>query len=172
MVLALSASVYSQQTSDWRGPGRDGVYPEQRLLSQWPQEGPEVAWTIEGIGQGFSSPAFAGGKIYVTGMIDQTGYLFILSEDGTIEKRFEYGPEFHDSYPGTRSMPIIKDGLLYIVTGMGRLLCLDAETGREIWSRDAVNDFGGENIRWGITENLLIDGNRIFFLRPEGMSIT
>jgi outer membrane protein assembly factor BamB len=46
---------------------------------------------------------------------------------------------------------------------MGRLLCLDADTGREIWSKDAVNDFGGTNIRWGITENLLIDGKRIFF---------
>ena len=100
-------------------------------------------------------------------MIDQTGYLFILAEDGTLEKKFEYGPEFHDSYPGTRSVPLIKDGLLYIVTGMGRLLCLDPDTGREIWSRDAVNDFGGTNIHWGITENLLIDGKRIFFA-PKG----
>ena len=132
MVLLLSASVYSQQTSDWRGPGRDGIYHEHGLLSQWPAEGPEIEWTIEGLGQGFSSPAFASGKIYVTGMIDQTGYLFILSEEGTIEKKFKYGPEFHESYPGTRSMPLIKDGLLYIVTGMGRLLCLDADTGREI----------------------------------------
>ena len=163
MALLLSASVYSQQSTDWRGPGRDGIYNERGLLDQWPPEGPEIAWTIEGLGQGFSSPAFAGGKIYVTGMIDQTGYLFILSEGGTLEKKFEYGPEFHDSYPGTRSVPLIKDGLLYIVTGMGRLLCLDADTGREIWSRDAANDFGGTNIRWGITENLLIDGKRIFF---------
>ena len=163
MVLLLSAAAYSQQSTDWRGPGRDGIYHESGLLAQWPQEGPEVAWTIEGIGQGFSSPAFAAGKIYVTGMIDQTGYLFILSEEGNIEKKVEYGPEFYDSYPGTRSVPLIKDGLLYIVTGMGRLLCLDADTGREIWSRDAVNDFGGTNIRWGITENLLIDRERIFF---------
>ena len=163
MILLLSGCGNSQQSSDWRGPGRDGIYHERGLLSEWPVEGPEVAWTIEGLGQGFSSPAFANGKIYVTGMIDQTGYLFILSEEGSIEKKFEYGPEFYESYPGTRSMPIIKDGLVYIASGMGRLLCLDADTGMEIWSKDAVNDFGGTNIRWGITENLLIDGNRIFF---------
>ena len=163
LVFILSFSASSQETSDWRGPGRDGIYHEKGLLSQWPDGGPEIAWTIEGLGQGFSSPAFANGKIYVTGMIDRTGYLFILTGNGTLEKKFEYGPEFHDSYPGTRSMPLIKEGLLYIVTGMGRLICLDADTGREIWARDAVNDFGGTNIRWGITENLLIDGNRIFF---------
>jgi outer membrane protein assembly factor BamB len=162
-VILLSLSVYAQQQSDWRGPARDGIYHEHGLLRQWPSEGPEVAWIIEGLGQGFSSPAFADGKIYVTGMIDQTGYLFILSEEGTLEKKFEYGPEFYESYPGTRSVPLLKDGMLYIVTGMGRLICLDADTGREIWSRDAVNDFGGANIRWGITENLLIDGNKIFF---------
>jgi outer membrane protein assembly factor BamB len=163
MVLLLTACGKSQQTSDWRGPDRDGKYKERGLLSEWPAEGPEVVWTTEGLGQGFSSPAFANGKIYVTGMIDETGYLFILSEDGNIEKKFEYGPEFHESYPGTRSMPVVKDGLVYIASGMGKLLCLDADTGREIWSKDAVKDFGGTNIRWGITENLLIDGKRIFF---------
>jgi outer membrane protein assembly factor BamB len=161
--LYISSPVKPQDVSGWRGPERNGIYHEKNLLRQWPEGGPETAWIFEGIGQGYSSPAFANGKIYLTGMIGVTGYVFILSGDGTLEKKFTYGPEFHESYPGARSVPVVAGNLLYIVSGMGRLLCLDADSGREIWSRDAVTDFGGTNIRWGITENLLIDGDRIFF---------
>jgi outer membrane protein assembly factor BamB len=55
------------------------------------------------------------------------------------------------------------DDMLYLVSGMGKIMCLEAGTGKEIWSRDVVTGFGGENIRWGITENLLIDGDLVFF---------
>ena len=154
---------FPQDLSTWRGPDRDGVYHEQGLLKKWPDEGPEIMWTFDGLGQGFSSPAFANGKVYLTGMTDFKGYVFILSENGTLQKKFEYGPEFHETYPGARSVPLVIDDLLYIVSGMGKLLCFNADTGQKIWSRDAKGDFNGSNIRWGITENLLIDGNKIFF---------
>jgi outer membrane protein assembly factor BamB len=73
------------------------------------------------------------------------------------------GPEFHVSYPGSRSTPLVVKDLLYLVSGLGKIMCLEADTGKEIWSKHAVTDFGGSNIRWGITENLLIDGDKIFF---------
>jgi hypothetical protein len=37
-----------QEISDWRGPDRNGIYPEKDLLRQWPEEGPETAWVFEG----------------------------------------------------------------------------------------------------------------------------
>jgi outer membrane protein assembly factor BamB len=164
LLLLFSAMTASaQQRSAWRGPERDGIYPDTGLLRKWPEGGPEVLWTIGGLGQGYSSPSFANGKIYLTGMHGETGHVFVLGSDGERINSYEYGPEFHRSYPGSRSTPLVVDNLLYLVSGMGRIMCLEAETGREIWSRDAIRDFGGENIRWGITENLLIDGDRVFF---------
>ncbi len=36
----LTIMVYSQD-AQWRGPERDGIYPDKGLLKQWPAEGPE-----------------------------------------------------------------------------------------------------------------------------------
>lgn len=163
VIIFFSTVAPAQLKSSWRGPERNGVYLETRLLSEWPDEGPQILWTFEGLGQGFTSPSFANGRIYLTGMSGRTGYVFILSEDGKFIKSYEYGPEFYRSYPGSRSTPVIVDDLLYLVTGMGKIICLEADTGKEVWSKDAAGDFGGSNIRWGITENLLIDGKKIFF---------
>lgn len=159
----ISVAVSAQIRSSWSGPGRNGIYHETGLLKEWPEQGPEVLWTIEGIGHGYSSPSFSNGKIYLSGMIDRTGFVFIFNKDGLLLNSYEYGPEFYTSYPGSRSTPLVVDGLLYLVSGMGKIICLEADTGKEIWSRDATDDFGGSNIRWGITENLLIDGNKVFF---------
>ncbi len=164
LIIPFTAmSVSAQQKSAWRGPERNGIYTETGLLRKWPARGPEVLWLFEGLGQGYSSPSFANGKIYIKGMTGQNGYVFILNKEGELENRYEYGPEFHESFPGSRSTPLIVKDLLYLVSGMGKIMCLEAGTGKEIWSRDAIIDFGGSNIRWGITENLLIDGDMIFF---------
>ncbi len=163
VIQFISLSASAQLVTSWRGPERNGIYPETGLLREWPDEGPEILWSFEGLGQGYSSPSFANDRIYLTGMIGRTGYVFILSEVGGFIKSYEYGSEFYQSYPGSRSTPVIANDLLYLVTGMGEILCLEADTGEKIWSKNAVIDFGSSNIRWGITENLLIDGDRIFF---------
>ncbi len=163
IALLTPTMAEAQQRSAWRGPDRNGIYKETGLLQEWPEEGPAVLWMFEGLGEGYSSPSFANGKIYLTGMHDRTGYVFILSKDGTLINKYEYGPEFYRSYPGSRSTPLVVDDLLYLVSGMGEIMCLNAGNGKQIWSKDAIGDFGGENIRWGITENLLVDGEKIFF---------
>jgi outer membrane protein assembly factor BamB len=162
MVLVITG-VSAQQKSSWRGPQRDGIYPDTGLLREWPADGPEVLWAVEGLGQGYSSPSFANGKIYVTGMLGETGHVFILDAGGQLINSYAYGPEFHASYPGTRSTPLVVDGLLYLVSGMGKIMCLEAGSGKKIWSKDAISDFGGGNIRWGMTENLLINGDLVYF---------
>jgi len=56
--FCLSFSVaFGQIDSQWRGPDRDGVYPNESLLKKWPDEGPELLWFVEGLGKGYSSPA-------------------------------------------------------------------------------------------------------------------
>ncbi len=163
LTLFISVSVSAQIKSSWSGPGRNGIYHETGLLKEWPKKGPEVLWITEGVGQGYSSPSFSNGKIYLSGMVDRTGYVFIFNKDGELLNQYDYGPEFYSSYPGSRSTPLVVDDKLYLVSGMGKIMCMEADTGKEIWSRDATDDFGGSNIRWGITENLLIDGDKVFY---------
>src|SRR5437660_969774 len=47
----------------WRGPNRDGVSAETGLLTTWPEGGPRKLWEAPA-GEGFSSMAIAGGRVY------------------------------------------------------------------------------------------------------------
>ena len=39
---------------------------------------------------------------------------------------------------------------------------MNADKGENIWTIDIIKDLHGRNIKWGITENLLVDGNMLF----------
>jgi outer membrane protein assembly factor BamB len=161
-LIIISMSM-AQVTENWRGPDRQGIYYETGLLQEWPAGGPAMLWAFLELGNGFSSPVIANGKIYVTGKEDGTGYIYVLSMDGRIENKFEYGPEFHgEGYPGSRNTPAVVNNTIYMVSSNGVMACMDTNTGRIIWRRDLFNDFNGRNIRWGLTENLLVDGDRIY----------
>ena len=56
-LLVAATSAAAQVTPyGWRGPTRNGVYPESGLLKQWPTEGPELLWESLDAGKGYSSP--------------------------------------------------------------------------------------------------------------------
>ena len=161
--IAAMTTGYAQKMQNWRGENRQGIYNETGLLQQWPEGGPEMVWAYEQLGKGFSSPVLANDRIYLTGKEDGTGYVYILTLDGRLENRFAYGPEFHgEGYPGSRNSPAVVDNMIYVVSSNGLLVCMDHTSGNIIWRLDLFNDLDGRNIRWGLTETLLIDGDRIF----------
>lgn len=161
--LALALVVSTVQAADspqFRGPDRDGVYPETGLLSSWPDGGPELLWSADGLGEGFSSVAVVGERIYTTGKYGRRGSVVALDGEGERLWTTEYG-EVHDGngYPGARTTPTYSDGMLYIMTSMGVAVALDAESGEIRWRRDLPS----RNITWGITESpLVIDDMAIF----------
>jgi outer membrane protein assembly factor BamB len=171
-VLAfLSAILYNastaQEVTKWRGVNSSGIYTADKLLPQWPANGPDILWTYDKLGQGFSSPAFANSKIYINGMIEGQAVLFVLDQNGKELQQFKYGKEFTESYPGVRSTPTIAGNLAYLLTGMGELTCLDLKSGKTVWAKDFLTQTDGKNIQWGFTESLLIDGD-ILFCTPGG----
>jgi outer membrane protein assembly factor BamB len=158
----LVSVLAAQNPTQWRGDHSDGKYTVDKLLNKWPAEGPQILWHTEGLGQGFSSPAFANSKIYVTGMLNGQAVLFVLDMNGKELKRFSYGAEFAASYPGTRSTPTIVDNLAYLYTGNGQIICLDLNSGATKWTKNVFSDFDGQNITWGVTESLVVNGDKLY----------
>ncbi len=167
LTLLLVGLASAQEASRWRGPSGDGKYPDTGLLKEWPEDGPEILWSYEDLGKGFSSPVIYDGKIYITSSVEPTGYVYILSMDGKLLNKYPYGKEFFESYEGTRSSPTLVGDLLYIESGYGVVKCLKAETGEKVWVKDLFSDFDGENIRWGVTETVVLDGD-VLYATPGG----
>lgn len=166
----ISISLGAQEVAQWRGPNRNGVYNETGIMRQWPATGPGMLWHFDGLGEGYSSAAVTSSAIYVTGMADGKGYLFSLDHTGKQLWKKEYGREWNSSHPGVRTTPLVIDDKLYFFSSYGVLMCLNAKTGQTIWSMDTFRDFGGRNIDWGVTENLLYDGN-IIYCSPGGRDV-
>ena len=82
IILVLSQQVVAQSISQWRGPDRNGVFPESGLLKSWPENGPELLWVNDDLGRGLSSVSATDKEIYVAGLEDSTEYLSVLDFGG------------------------------------------------------------------------------------------
>jgi outer membrane protein assembly factor BamB len=161
-IFCAFSVVQAQEPTTWRGAGSTGIYPETGLLKTWPANGPEIIWHFDDLGEGFSSPVFANGKIYLSASEGYVGFIYALSQDGKLEWKATYGDEWIENYPGTRATPTVVGDLLYIYSGKGVVTCLNTNNGTLNWKKDVMAEFSGQNITWGVTETLVIDGNKLF----------
>ncbi|MBN1197892.1 MAG: PQQ-like beta-propeller repeat protein [Bacteroidales bacterium] len=167
IMLFTNSLIISQEIVQWRGSHRDGKYPATGLMKNWPEKGPTLLWHVDNLGSGHTSAVVTTDKIYTAGTIEDTGYIFCFSKDGKLIWKIPYGPEWTESFPGTRSTPLYVGGNLYMLSAFGKLICLDADNGKTIWNVDLFSRYDGRNIKWGITENLLVDGD-VLFCTPGG----
>jgi len=82
LVASISGSAFAQAAGDWpqwRGPNRDGISKETGLLKEWPKEGPKLVWKAQGAGQGYSTLAISGGRIYTLGLRGDREFVIALS---------------------------------------------------------------------------------------------
>lgn len=160
-ILLLFTFVANAQLVQWRGPNRDGKFPETGLMKEWPENGPERILEVEGIGKGYSSPILVGDMIYTTGMIDTLDYLSAVNMEGNIVWQVPYGRSWNKSFPDTRSTPVVEDNRIYVQSGTGDVSCINRENGEIIWTVDVDDEFEGEYHIWGNSETPLIVDDKI-----------
>lgn len=165
VTAATQPSLVASPDPGWpqfRGPRRDGTSDETGLLSEWPEGGPRQLWATTNLGRGYSSPIIAGGRIYITGDGDGQMRIQALDLEGRRLWTATNGLAWKDPYPGARASVTFSEGRLYHLNAHGRVACLDAATGREGWSVSLLEQFGGKNITWGLSECLLVDEQSVY----------
>ncbi|WP_321995317.1 PQQ-binding-like beta-propeller repeat protein [Draconibacterium orientale] len=166
LITAFAFSI-SAQVTQWRGPNRDGHFPETGLLKEWPAEGPELLMQVEKIGKGYSSAIPEGDMIYTTGMIDTMDYLTAINPDGSFKWQVAYGRSWNKSFPDTRSTPVVEDSRIYVQSGTGQVSCINKENGETIWKVNVDEYFHGEYHIWGNSETVLICDDKVI-VSPGG----
>jgi len=171
-LLSLASQAVAQTAAlwpQWRGPNRDGISKETGLLKQWPAEGPPLVWKATGAGAGYSSFSVADGKLYTMGL--RGNREFVIAFDVATGKEVwstAHGSAFHnDRGNGPRGTPTIDGDRVYALGGNGDLSVLDARTGKIVWTKNVLKEFGGSNITWGISESPLVIGNKLL-VNPGG----
>ena len=167
ILAALFASGQTNVTRDWpqwRGPARDGIVPAGAAPDAWPA-GLKPAWRVE-IGEGYSSPVVAGGRIYAHSRRDPAEVVTALNlADGEVvwQKTYE-APYAKNSYArrmakGPNATPLVSDGRLFTIGATGRLVAWDAATGKELWAQDYSSSVDFSKLFCGTAASpLLVNG--------------
>ena len=148
--------------SDWRGPRRDGISRETGLLLDWQTTKPQRVWQRE-LGIGYSSIAVVGDRLFTMGAESETENVYCLDiTDGQTLWKVHSGTTFKDSYGnGPRGTPVVDGDRVYALGASGDLLCLQKDSGKVVWQKNILKDFGAKNIRWGVSTTPLIDGEKL-----------
>jgi len=162
VVLLLYFSAFGQEVLQWRGNDRTGNYPDSNLLKEWPEAGPTLLWEFDDLGNGYSSAAITSKNIYINGEKDTINYLFALDLNGKLLWKSKVGKEWIINYPGTRTTPTVVGDLIYTTTGWGIVACFDTKTRTKKWSKEFIKDFHGKFTRYGFSESVLVDEDKVF----------
>jgi outer membrane protein assembly factor BamB len=146
--LAIAVVTGAQDWPQWRGPNRDGISGAFASNKAWPEK-LKLKWKVT-VGEGYSSPVVAGGKIYMhTREGDREVVSCLRTEKGQVVWQEGYAapytvvPAAARHGKGVKSTPVVEGGRLYTLGISGILSCFDAKTGRLQWRKEFGSpDFG------------------------------
>ncbi len=175
--LTTAANMTAFDWPQWRGPDRSGVSSETGLLKQWPAAGPKLLWQVNDIGDGYSTPAVAGNRIYVMSNrgMENEFVQALATQDGKVIWTTRVGnvgnPNQAPNYPKARSTPTIDGDMVYALGSDGDLACLEAKTGKIRWQKNIRKEFGGQPGEWAYAESPLVDAD-VVVVTPGGAEAT
>lgn len=172
-----SSDASAADAGNWpqfRGPNRDNISKETGLLDQWPEEGPKVSWEQKKLGEAFSSVSISEGKLFTMG--NQGNIEMLLAMDASTGKPLWATKTGGSAYRngmgnGPRGTPTVDADRVYALGANGDLICAGVDNGEVVWQKNILKEYGGNNITWGISESVLIDGKQLICC-PGGKDAT
>ncbi len=163
LLLAGIANVSAQDWPQYLGPKRNSASDQKGILRTWPQQGPEVQWTVN-VGIGFGGPVVKEGKVYLLDRDDKVGDNLRCFDLASGKELWNFGYPAPGSvmFPGSRSVPAIDGNRIYTCGPYGNLYCTDINTHKPIWNKNIWTDYGGSAIpKWAITQCPLVFNNLV-----------
>lgn len=151
----------SAQWHQFRGPLRNGFCSETNLLKQWPDYGPNLAWSSDTVGAGFSSATIEDGIVYTTGKQDSLEVMTAFDFKGNLLWQQVFGRAISGEWPESRSTPTVYKGKVYAISVAGDLACLDSKTGEVNWQMPVIEKFSGLTNFNGFTESLIVLDDKV-----------
>ena len=175
--LSVAAVAHAADWPQYRGPNLDGSTSE-KIASKWPAGGPKVVWKAA-TPTGFSSFTVAGGKAFTQITRDADGaprevavaldantgkevWAFPVGGNAYGHNGGNAGAKGNDGGDGPRSTPTVVGGKVYVLSSDLALFCLDANTGKQVWTHDLIKEFAGRNITWKNAASPVVDGSLVY----------
>ncbi len=141
-----------------RGPVEHDFYARQ-----WPAGGPKVLWTVP-VGQGYAGAAIVAGRVYYNDYDEKTSEWGVYARslaDGRELWHYKERRVIRPNHAITRTVPAVDGKYVFSLDQKLGLHCLDAKTGRQVWTRNLVADYKAIIPPWYNGQNPLLEPDRI-----------
>ena len=165
-VIICTSYMLAEDWPQYLGPNRNSTSSQKGILRTWPENGPEVLWTVD-VGIGFGGPVIKDNKVYLLDRDKGVGDILrcVDFSNGKELWRFSYEAPGSVMFPGSRSVPAVDGHFVYSCGQNGDLYCIDINTHKPVWNKNIWTDFGGDNLPiWAITQCPLIYGDLLIVL--------
>jgi outer membrane protein assembly factor BamB len=166
LVVLLFASAQAPSAQDWaqwRGPSRNAVLPAASVPASWPASFAE-AWRVE-VGEGYSSPVLAGGRLYVHSRVDpQEVVTAVDAASGAVIWQQRYDAAFTKNQyavrmaKGPNATPLVGGGRVFTLGVTGLLTAWDAASGAHLWRKDYTAQVDTSKLFCGTSASPLLAG--------------
>ena len=152
----------------FRGPNRDNLSTENvKLARSWPAGGPKVLWSLN-LGEGYAGPAVRNGKVYLLDWDNGQDVLRCLSfADGKDLWKYSYPDPLKRNHGMSRTVPTVTDKYVVSFGPSDVVTCADASSGKLMWQKDLVKEYGAKVPEWYAGQCPLIEGDKVI-LAPAG----
>src|SRR5690242_18426381 len=167
LLFVATTTAVAQEWTQWRGPARDGSVVSKYAPATWP-ESLKQTWRVE-IGEGYSSPVVAGGKVFVHGRRDPEEIVASINlTDGKVLWQQKYQAEFKKNQyavemaKGPNATPLVAGNRLFTLGATGILNAWDTATGKLLWTRDFSKAIDTSKLFCGTSASpLMVDGRLV-----------
>jgi outer membrane protein assembly factor BamB len=166
VVSAVAVPVLGADWPQWRGPNRDGVWPEDGIVEKFDQPQLPIRWRAQ-IGSGYSGPTVAAQRVYVTDRVTAPTQLERVHCFEAMTGRSLWGRQYECDYEkvakrnGPRASVTVGHGRAYSLGTMGHLHCFDAVSGQVLWRKDLRAEYKIKLPLWGIAAAPLIEDDLV-----------
>jgi outer membrane protein assembly factor BamB len=147
------------------------------LAAAWPPEGPKQLWRRT-LGDGYSAISVAGGRLFTMyRRAEQEVVVALDAAAGTTAWEHAYDAPFSREYdvqngPGPHATPLVAGGRVFAVGATGVLHALDERSGRVLWRRDLIREFGATPRPTGYACSPIAYGDTlILFVGGKGQAV-
>ena len=175
--LLLALGLLGPDWPQWGGPQRNFVAAPDTLAATWPVAGPRALWRRP-LGEGYSAISLASDRLFTMYRRgDQEVVVALDAATGATAWEHAYDAPFSSEYdmqngPGPHATPLVTGGRVFAVGATGVLQALDQGTGRPLWRRDLIREFGVTPRPTGYTCSPIAYGDTvILFVGGKGQAV-
>ena len=171
--LTLAASLAAQDWPAYHGPNGDRSVVAKLPALDWAEKAPQERWRTK-TKAGFSSFTVAGSRAFTLVTRDGGECCVALDVKNGEElwatdlgsKKYDRGggagTRDNRGGDGPRCTPTHDGKHVYVFDAALVVHCLDEKSGKHVWKKDLVEEYGAKNIRWQNAAAPLVEGDAVF----------